>query len=139
MTLRLPENLLAEKVEMPPPEAPREVEAVPLREGELDPVLTRAVESQPEVGVSAGSRGNPGPEVKGKKSVEEAKNPKPAPAQAKPTLSGYAVALLGAALVVAAAALGMKGGTGAGPAPCGNCGGGAGGPAVSGGSGPVIY
>lgn len=138
MTLRLPEPLLAEKVEIPPPEPPREVEAVPLREGELDPVLTRAVESQPEVGVSAGSGGDPGPETKGKKNVGEAKNPKPAPANPKPTLPGYAVALLGAALVVAAAVLGMKGGTGA-AAPCGNCGGGAGGPAVSGGSGPVLY
>ncbi len=131
MTLRLPEPLLAEPVEMPAlqPEAPRQVEAVPLGPDELDPVVTQAVESQPEVSMpKAGAVENE------KVSEEKAETARPAP---KP-IQGYAVAVLGAVLVVAAAVLGMKGGTGA-TTPCGNCGGNrTGGSAVSG-SGPIIY
>ncbi|GAO73789.1 hypothetical protein [Meiothermus ruber] len=131
MTLRLPEPLLAEPVEMPAlqPEAPRQVEAVPLEPDELDPVVTQAVESQPEVSMpKAGAVENE------KVSEEKAETARPAP---KP-IQGYAVAVLGAVLVVAAAVLGMKGGTGA-TTPCGNCGGNrTGGSAVSG-SGPIIY
>lgn len=131
MTLRLPEPLLAEPVEMPAsqPEAPRQVEAVPLGPDELDPVVTQAVESQPEVSMpKAGAVENE------KVSEEKAETARPAP---KP-IQGYAVAVLGAVLVVAAAVLGMKGGTGA-TTPCGNCGGNrTGGSAVSE-SGPIIY
>lgn len=133
MTLRLPEPLLAEPVEMPAlqPEAPRQVEAVPLGPDELDPVVTQAVESQPEVSMpKVGAVEN----EKVSEEKAEAASPKPAP---KP-IQGYAVAVLGAVLVVAAAVLGMKGGTGA-TTPCGNCGGNrTGGSAVSG-SGPIIY
>lgn len=131
MTLRLPEPLLAEPVEMPAsqPEAPRQVEAVPLGPDELDPVVTQAVESQPEV-----SMPKVGAVENEKVSEEKAETARPAP---KP-IQGYAVAVLGAVLVVAAAVLGMKGGTGA-TTPCGNCGGNrTGGSAVSG-SGPIIY
>lgn len=134
MTLRLPEPLLAEPVEMPAlqPEAPRQVEAVPLGPDELDPVVTQAVESQPEVSMPKAAVENENPSEK--VSEEKAKPAKPAP---KP-IQGYAVAVLGAVLVVAAAVLGMKGGTGA-TTPCGNCGGNrTGGSAVSG-SGPIIY
>jgi len=105
------------------------VEAVPLGPDELDPVVTQAVESQPEVSMpKAGAVENE------KVSEEKAETARPAP---KP-IQGYAVAVLGAVLVVAAAVLGMKGGTGA-TTPCGNCGGNrTGGSAVSG-SGPIIY
>jgi|UniRef100_A0A7C3DK84 hypothetical protein len=133
MTLRLPEPLLAKPVEMPAsqPEAPRQVEAVPLGSDELDPVVTQAVESQPEVSMpKAAENENPSEKV----SEEKAEPARPAP---KP-IQGYAVAVLGAVLVVAAAVLGMKGGTGA-TTPCGNCGGSrTGGSAISG-SGPIIY
>ncbi|WP_027888424.1 hypothetical protein [Meiothermus taiwanensis] len=137
MTLRLPEPLLAEPVEMPAsqPEAPRQVEAVPLGPDELDPVVTQAVESQPEVSMpKTAAVENENPSEKVSKEKAEPANPKPTPK----SVQGYAVAVLGAVLVVAAAVLGMKGGTGA-TTPCGNCGGSrTGGSAISG-SGPIIY
>lgn len=99
MKLQLPETLLTQPVETPT----GTVEALPLKEKQLDPILETAVESQPEVKT---------PEPAPAPAPEEKAKPAPTPTSTKKPLP---LLMLGLAVVGALVAVASQGTYGSQP------------------------
>ncbi len=135
MRLTLPEEILGQRVVLGAPEegqGAQEVHAVPLGDGQLDPVLEEAVASQPRVaGPTEASQEEPaGPEPEPEEPPRGA--PKKSPFGFLAALGAVALVLLGVALAgKGGASASGSGGTGANPTPTA--------PGGGSGSGPVIW